>query len=55
MNNIYVNEANSKHSQISRSMLNFQGKILICKEFQAPIKKTNSNTFQGVQRYVQTP
>ena len=27
-----VNEANSKHSQISRILINFHGKILILKE-----------------------
>ena len=33
---IAVNEVNSKYSQISRSVINFQGKILIFKEFQMP-------------------
>ena len=33
-----VKEVNSKHSQISRSLINFQGKILIFKEFQVPLK-----------------
>ena len=35
---IAVNEVNSKHSQISRSLINFQGKISIFKELQVPLK-----------------
>ena len=32
-----VNEVNSKHSQISRSLIYLQGKILIFKELQLPL------------------
>ena len=34
-----VNEVNSNYLQISRSLINFQGKIVIFKEFQVPLKK----------------
>jgi len=33
-----VNEENSKYPQISRSLINFQGKILIFKKFQVSLK-----------------
>ena len=36
---IAVNEVNSKHSQISRSLINIQGKIFIFKEFEMPLKR----------------
>jgi len=51
-----VNKVNSKHSQISMSLINFQGKILIFKEVQVPFKKeiSNSSTFQGVQGLTRT-
>ena len=35
---IVVNKVNSKHSQISRMMINSQGRVLIFKEFQVPLK-----------------
>ena len=41
-----VNEVNSKNSQISRRVINFQVKILTFKGIQ---DISNSNTFQGVQ------
>ena len=34
---IAVNEVNSKHSQISRSLINFQGSSLIFEEFQVAL------------------
>ena len=35
---IAVKEVNSTHSQISRGWINFQGKIIIFKEFQVSLK-----------------
>ena len=52
---IAVNEANSKLSQTSKIVINFQRKILILKEFQVPLKNiSSSSTFLGVQRLART-
>ena len=47
-----MNDINSKHSQISRSLINFQGKTLIPKEFQVPLKR-NFN-FQHISKSSKT-
>ena len=44
---ITVNELNSKNSQSSKSVINFQGTVIIFKEFQVPFKDiSNSSTFK---------
>ena len=36
---IYVNEEDSEQTEISKSVVNVQGEILICMEFQVPLKE----------------
>ena len=42
-----MNELNSKNSQSSKNVINFQGTVIIFKEFQVPYKDiSNSSTFK---------
>ena len=49
---IVLNEVHRKNSQISRSLINFQGRILIFKEFQMPLQLNFK--FQYFSRHLQS-